>query len=102
MKNNWTHSIVATCDNKVINVTSRGFDDPAAGFIHNFLGIELNTEQDRTLTYTKTFSEDELYSVLELFTDYQSYKEIEFLKVCIGYLRSNKEIEKIDLTFHNN
>ncbi|WP_109438314.1 hypothetical protein [Aquimarina sp. AU119] len=101
-KINWYHTIVATDDNKVISVTNRNFEEKAAGFLHNFLEVPLNTQQNRAVTNTKAFTETELCNVLELFRDYQQYKEIEFLKVCIGYLRSNKNVEKLTFTFHNN
>lgn len=101
-KINWYHTIVATDDNKVISVTNRNFDEEAAGFLHNFLEVPLSIQQNRIVTNTKMFTETELYNILELFRDYQQYKEIEFLEVCIGYLRSNENVEKLTFTFHNN
>ncbi|WP_438711036.1 hypothetical protein ACSTS3_21240 [Aquimarina muelleri] len=101
-KINWYHTIVATDDNGVISVTNRNFNEETAGFLHNFLEVPLSTQQNRIVTNTKTFTETELNNILELFRDYQQYKEIEFLKVCIGYLRSNENVEKLNFTFHNN
>ncbi len=98
----WYHTIIATDQHNVISVTNREFIDDAAGFLHKFLEVPLSIQQNRIVTNTKTFTKEELYNVLELFRDYQSFKEIEFLKVCIGYLRANQDVEKLTFTFHNN
>ena len=107
MKNNstmsgWYHKIVAMHDSKVISVTTRDFQHEVAGLLHNFLRVQLNTEKDRTVTQTNSFSYAELKNVLLLFTDYQKHKEIEFLKVCLDYFSKHPNVEKLKFTFHNN
>jgi|GEM_PF-4572484 len=47
------------------------------------------------------FTEEQLKKTLDLFKDYQQLKEIEFLKSCINYLRSNESLNNLKFTFYN-
>ena len=95
------HTLVATDREKVISVTTRDFEDSAAGLIHKFFKVPLSTDY-RMVTHRKNTDENELHEVLDLFDNYQQYKEIEFLKSCLSYLRANKDTKSLTLTFHNN
>ncbi len=97
----WYHSIIVTHDNKVISVTTRDFNHDTAGLLHRILGVELNTEKHRKVTQIESYTYAELINVLLMFANYQQYKEIEFLKVCIDYLSKNPGVEKLDFTFYN-
>lgn len=103
MKNsNWYHNIIATDQENVISVITRRFDEDSAGLIHKFLGVELSRIKQRKTTHKAHIKRDKLYDVLNLFSDYQQYKEIEFLKECISYFNnSKKETEYLTLTFCN-
>ncbi len=95
----WYHSIIATDKNKVISVMTRNFDE--MDIMHKFLDIPLNEEKIRNVKYVKVINLKELEQVLYMFKDYQEYKEIEFLKACIYYLRK-AETTELEFTFHNN
>lgn len=97
----WNHIIIATDNDTVVSVTSRDFNHEIAGVLHKFLDAPLSTNHIRTVTNTLTFNEIELREVLDLFQEYQQYKEIEFLKSCISYLSSNKSTNNLKFTFCN-
>jgi len=97
----WYHSIVAIHKNEVITITTRDFGHEIAGVLHKFLGVTLNTEKKRRVNERRSYTYAELTNVLLLFTDYQQYKEIEFLKVCLDYFSKGQNIERIDFTFMN-
>jgi hypothetical protein len=98
----WFHSIIATDRNTVVSVTNRDFNDKLAGFLHNLIDAPLSTQKTRIVTHTTVISAEQLISVLQIFDDYQQYKEIEFLKACISYLRINETVNSLTLTFYNN
>ncbi|NKI28303.1 YozE SAM-like fold [Arenibacter nanhaiticus] len=98
----WSHSIIATECNTVVSITNRDFNDPLAGFLHELFDITLNTQRNRIVTHIKTVGAEQLTEVLRIFNDYQQYKEIEFLKPCLSYLRKNDSVNSLTLTFHNN
>ena len=97
----WFHSIIATNQEKVISVTTRDFNDKLAGFLHHFMKAPLSNQRNRIVTNTMTISDKQLVDILEIFDDYQEYKEIEFLKACIVYLRMKKNVNSLTLAFHN-
>jgi len=97
----WNHIIIATDNDNVVSVTSRDFNHEIAGVLHKFLNAPLNTQQNRIITNILIFTEIELNKTLDLFQDYQEYKEIEFLKSCIGYLKTNKKTDTLKFTFYN-
>lgn len=97
----WTHSIVATHENKVISITTRNFEHEVAGVLHKFLNVPLDKEKIRRPNKTVSFNYSQLNTALLLFKDYQQYKEIEFLKVCLEYFNNDQVIENINFTFIN-
>ncbi|NKI27431.1 hypothetical protein HCG49_12750 [Arenibacter sp. 6A1] len=98
----WFHSIIATDYNTVVSITNRDFNDPLAGFLHELFDVTLNTQGNRIVTQIKTVNAEQLTEVLRVFDNYQQYKEIEFLKACLGYLSQNDSVNNLTLTFHNN
>jgi len=72
-----------------------------AGILHKFLNAPLNKKQTRMVTNILMFTEEQLKKTLDLFKDYQQLKEIEFLKSCINYLRSNESLNNLKFTFYN-
>jgi hypothetical protein len=95
------YCVVATSGEKVISVTARNSKNEHTGVFHKLLGVELNESELRTVNGTIFCDAKKLYDVLSYYDDFQQYKEIEFLKKCLNFLRSNENIENIKLSFYN-
>jgi hypothetical protein len=95
------YCIVATSSDNVIAVVVRTEGDKSAGLFHKLLGVELSQERERKTINTILINRDKIHEILHYYIPYQEYKEIEFLKNCLWYLKKNENVENIKISFYN-